>query len=139
MFQRVLLTVVLLLWSSVALCDVIQASSLRAQDDGNGVVVRWTSLDESGVAGYMIERKAGGSGTFVPLVSQLIQAKGNSQNYMYEDQTAFKTTSGTFYQYRLTPVNGAGQAVGSPYYVSIDHNNVSSVRRTWGSIKAMFR
>jgi hypothetical protein len=87
----------------------------------------------------MIERKAGGSGAFVPLVSQRIPAKGNNQEYKYEDQTAFKTTSSTFYQYRLTPVNDAGQAVGSPYYVSIDHNSVSSVRRTWGSIKAMFR
>jgi hypothetical protein len=123
----------------VALGEVIQASSLRAQDDGNGVIVRWTSMDESGVAGYMIERKAGGSGAFIPLVSQVIVAKGNSQDYRYDDQTAFKTTTGTFYQYRLTPVNSAGQAVGTSYYVSIDHNNVSSVRRTWGSIKAMFR
>ena len=136
--HRFLLAVVLLLWSSVALGEVIQASSLRAQDDGNGVVVRWTSLDENGVAGYMIERKSGGSGAFVPLVSQMIVAKGNSQDYKYEDLTAFKTT-GNFYQYRLTPVNGAGQPVGTSYYVSIDHNNVSSVRRTWGSIKAMFR
>lgn len=137
-FHRCLLAVVLLLWSSVALGEVIQASSLRAQDDGSGVALRWTSQDESTVVGYFIERKAGGSGTFIPLVSQPIQAKGNGQNYLFEDETAFRT-NGTFYQYRLTPVNGAGQAVGSSYYVSIDHNNVSTVRRTWGSIKAMFR
>jgi hypothetical protein len=138
MRHHIVLAVVFLLFSSVALGEVIQPSSLRAQDDGTGVVVRWTSLDETGVAGYMIERKAGGSGSFVPLVSQMIPAKGNSQDYKYDDETAFKTT-GNFYQYRLTPVNGAGQPVGNSYYVSIDHSNVSSVRRTWGSIKAMFR
>ncbi len=138
MLHRFSLAALLLLCSSIALGEVIQASSVRAQDDGNGVIVRWTSLDETGVAGYMIERKAGGSGSFIPLVSQKIAARGNSQDYQYEDQTAFRTT-GNFYQYRLTPVNSAGQAVGISYYVSIDHNNVSSVRRTWGSIKAMFR
>jgi hypothetical protein len=138
MYHRCFLAVVLLLWSSVALGEVIQASSLRAQDDGNGVAVHWTSVDESGVVGYLIERKAGGSGTFVPLVSQAIQVKGNNQNYLFEDETAFRAT-GNFYQYRVTPINSAGQPVGSSYYVSIDHNNVSSVRRTWGSIKAMFR
>lgn len=138
MLHRFLLTALFLLCSSVAMGEVIQASSLRAQDDGNGVVVRWTSLDESGVSGYLIERKAGGGGSFVPLVSQPIPVKGNNQNYLFEDETAFRT-NGNFYQYRLTPVNGAGQPIGSSYYVSIDHNNVSSVRRTWGSIKAMFR
>lgn len=137
-FHRRSLAVLLLLWSSVALGEVIQANSVRAQDDGGGVAVRWTSQDETGVVGYYIERKAGGSGTFIPLVSQPIAVKGNGQNYLFEDETAFRT-NGSFYQYRLTPVNGAGQAVGSSYYVSIDHNNVSSVRRTWGSIKAMFR
>jgi hypothetical protein len=135
---RHLLVVLLLLCSSVAFCEVIQANSLRAQDDGNGVVLRWTSVDETGVAGYMVERKAGGTGNFVPLVSQALQGKGNNQNYLFEDETAFRTT-GTFYQYRITPVNSVGTPVGSSYYVSIDHNNVSSVRRTWGSIKAMFR
>ncbi len=129
---------VLLLWSSVALGDVIQANSLRAQDENSGVSVRWTSLDENGVAGYMIERKTGGSGTFLPLISQPIPVKGNNQNYVYEDETAFRITSGNFYQYRITPVNSAGQVVGASYYVSIN-KYVSSVRRTWGSIKAMFR
>jgi hypothetical protein len=138
MHHRGLLAAVLLLWSTAALGEVIQANSLRAQDEGNGVVLRWTSADETGVAGYFVERKAGGSGTFIPLVSQAVEVRGNNQNYLFEDETAFRTT-GTFYQYRLTPINSAGQAVGSPYYVSIDHNNVSSVRRTWGSIKAMFR
>lgn len=137
-FHRRSLAVVLLLWSSVAFGEVIQANSLRAQDDGSGVAVRWTSQDETGVVGYYVERKVGGSGTFMPLVSQAIPVKGNGQNYLFEDETAFRS-NGNFYQYRLTPVNNAGQAVGSSYYVSIDHNNVSSVRRTWGSIKAMFR
>ncbi len=138
MLHRFSLAAVFLLWSSVALGEVIQASSLRAQDDGSGVAIRWTSQDETGVVGYYVERKAGGSGTFIPLVSQAIPVKGNGQNYLFEDETAFRT-NGNFYQYRLTPVNSTGQAVGASYYVSIDHNNVSSVRRTWGSIKAMFR
>jgi hypothetical protein len=138
MHQRCVLALVFLLCSSVAFGEVIQANSLRAQDDGNGVSLHWTSQDETAVVGYMIERKAGSSGSFIPLVSQPMQSRGNNQNYTYEDETAFKTT-GNFYQYRITPVNGSGQPVGSSYYVSVNRNGVSSVRRTWGSIKAMFR
>jgi hypothetical protein len=101
------------------------------------VVVKWTSEDETGVSGYMIERKSGAGGVFIPILSQKITAKGSRQTYEFADETAFRTT-GSFYTYRITPVNDVGAAVGNPYYVSIDQNP-SSVRRTWGSIKAMFR
>ncbi len=135
--HRLSLAVILLLWSSAALADVIQPNSLRAVDNGNGIVLYWTSVDETGVAGYLIERKAGTNGTFLPLVSHPVSVHPSDHNYSYTDDTAF-LTNGNFYQYRLTPVNSAGQAVGVSYYVSVT-TNATSVRRTWGSIKAMFR
>jgi len=52
------------------------------------------------------------------------------------DETAFRTT-GTFYKYRITAVYSSG-ARSDPYEIGVSHT-VSSVRRTWGSIKAMFR
>lgn len=136
-FQRLSLAFILVLWSSLALAEVIQPTSLRAESSANGVLVKWTSEDETGVAGYMIERQAGASGGFIPMLSQKIIAKGNRQSYEFADETAFKAT-GNFYTYRLTPVTDAGRPVGNSYYVSINQNP-SDVRRTWGSIKAMFR
>lgn len=137
-FRRLSLVFILFSIASAALAEVIQPNSVTAESRGNGVVVEWRSQDETGVAGYMIERKAGGTGVFIPLVSQMLLVKGNGAKYSFEDESALKTT-GNFYQYKITPMNDAGRSLGISYYVSIDHNNVSSVRRTWGSIKAMFR
>jgi len=136
--HRLSLAGLLLLCSSIALSEVLDPRRLAAVDVSNGMKLYWASIDETGIAGYMIERKAGANGSFIPLISQMKRAEGNGRQYSFSDETAFRTT-GTFYQYRITPVNAAGAAVGSPYYVSGTKNNVSSVRRTWGSIKAMFR
>jgi hypothetical protein len=106
--------------------------SLSAFSDGTNIIVRWISDDETGVFGYMIERKAGLGGVFIPLTNPPIRAKGNGQRYDYTDESAFRVTDNV-YQYRITALG-----TGAVYYVSVDHR-VSSVRRTWGSIKAMFR
>jgi hypothetical protein len=59
---------------------------------------------------------------------------GAGTEYSFRDKSVFRTT-GNFYQYKVSIVSSAGN---SEYFVSVDHS-VSSVRRTWGSIKAMFR
>lgn len=106
---------------------------LAATSVGGKIVVTWTSDDESGVSGYLIERKAGVDGQWITLTDPLMRPLGSGTNYTFEDNTAFKT-SGTFYQYKITAVG-----TGNVFYVSVSHESVSGVRRTWGSIKAMFR
>ncbi|HTY59929.1 MAG TPA: hypothetical protein VMF59_14000 [Bacteroidota bacterium] len=106
-----------------------------ARSDGSSITVHWDSDDETGVVGYEIARKVGWDGQYVVLMASY-KAKGSNQPYDFVDETAFRT-SATFYKYRITAVYANGGR-SDPYETGVSHT-VSSVRRTWGSIKAMFR
>ncbi len=127
----------LVVLGGIAVCGVVRDGSLSAESQSNGVSIRWTSDNEAGVAAYRIERSAS-DGSFLMLVDRYA-AKGSGQSYLFVDDTAFRTTD-SFYRYRITPVDGTGSQVGpEQYYTQLISRNVSSVKRTWGSIKAMFR
>lgn len=131
-FSAVLFSVLFSIAPAVA--DVIRAGTLQATSDGVDVTVRWVSEDEAGVAMFEIERRGGTDGDFVPIGH--IDPKGPSV-YEFVDHSAFMK-SASIYQYRIKVSFSNGQA---PYYtgpMTISHA-VSGVRRTWGSIKAMFR
>ncbi len=125
--------VLFLLSATVALSGGIRDGSLSAYSNGTTITLRWVSEDETNTTGYVIERKSGVDGAFIRLTDSPISPKGNGASYEFVDNTAFRTT-GSFYQYRIT---AAGSGLDA-YYVSVNHQ-VNGVRRTWGSIKAMFR
>lgn len=125
------LAIIMVVAWAIAFAGGIRDGSLSAYSNGTNIIVRWVSDDETGVTGYTIERKAGGSSMFVRLTDPLAP-KGGGSVYEFVDNSAFRTTD-NFYQYRITALG-----VNAVYYVSVNHS-VSSVRRTWGSIKAMFR
>ena len=128
------LTLVLLCVSSVVIAEVIKSGSLKANSDGANVVVEWVTEDEANVARFEIERRIGTDGNFVLIAS--LDSRGPS-TYQFVDYSAFKKTT-TVYQYRIKIVfvdNTSAMYVGP---VTVTHT-VSGVRRTWGSIKAMFR
>jgi len=131
--------VLLVLLAGIALSGVVRDGSLSAESQSNGVVIRWTSDNESGVVAYRIERSLGDGSGFITLLERL-PALGSGQSYTFLDETAFKTTD-TFYRYRVTPVDRDGNVIGGEqYYTGLISKKVSSVfKRTWGSIKAMFR
>jgi len=130
--SRVAFAVIVLVATVSAFAGGIRDGSLSAYSNGTNIIVRWVSDDEAGVSGYTIERKAGTSSTFIRLTDPALTPKGSGSAYEFVDNSAFRTTD-NFYQYRIT-----AQGVNAVYYVSVNHS-VSSVRRTWGSIKAMFR
>ena len=118
---------------AIAFAGAVKDNSLSASSNGTNILVRWISDDESGVAYYELERKAG-NGQFVWLTR--INPIGSNSSYSYTDESAFKLTD-NIYQYRVRVYFSDGTSVVyGPIAVS---HNVSSVRRTWGSIKAMFR
>jgi hypothetical protein len=125
------------------LCFVVTTSAFAGVFTGaqaisrpDGIYVQWWADDESGVVGYKVQRKAGTATQYDPVMTNLIPVRSD-RSYEYIDLTAFKTTD-NFYQYRVIAVDSRGGEVGHAD-VSIIHSSVSSVRRTWGSIKAMFR
>jgi hypothetical protein len=125
------------LLAGTALAGGIRDGSLTAYSTGGSIVVSWTSEDESGVVGYVIERRAINSNVWISLVDPYERARGVGWRYRIEDRSAFRTADNV-YQYQITQVFGDGHR-GDPYKTVVTHNNISGVRRTWGSIKAMFR
>jgi hypothetical protein len=134
-----LMRTAILLFFIVSLCvlataEVIKLTSLQAQSDGSVITLGWNTEDETGVTRFIIERRVGTSGPFVQIAA--VDPKGPSV-YDYTDKTAFRSTA-TLYQYqiRIKFANGTSDQEIGP--ISVSHS-VNSVKRTWGSIKAMFR
>jgi hypothetical protein len=117
----------------VAAQAAVIKGSLTATSNNSMIMVRWASDDDAGISGYEVARKSGLEGAFIVLA---VTPLTPDRSYLFVDETAFRT-SDSYYQYRITPVYADGRTV-EPFYVTVTHS-VSSVRRTWGSIKAMFR
>ncbi len=124
----------LLLLFATAYAIVIKDKPV-AYSNGNDIIVRWSSVDESGVLRFDILRRSGTTGDF-SVVASIDQLKGNNSTYEYDDKSVFKETSGV-YQYKIRVVNGQNPAPETDI-VTVSHVS-SAAKRTWGSIKAMFR
>ncbi len=122
---------ILLIFASIVLggIDLIQ---FTARSNGSSIVIRWQTSRETNLKQYVVERKTV-NGSFSEIGVVYPQA---DKNYEYVDQTVFKTSE-QLYVYRLKIVDNDGTTSYSGE-VSAPHN-VSSVKRTWGSIKALFR
>ena len=112
----------------------IRPGSLEAGSDGNDVTIQWGTTDETLMQEFVVQRLASGQTEWISL-DPVIAPKGANSFYEFVDQTAFKTTA-SVYQYRIMIVAGDGTTYSQVLLVS---HNVSSVKRTWGSLKAMFR
>ena len=113
----------------------MKEGSFSGRSDEGNIIITWLSEEENGVVRFELERKAGVNGQFFLLTQ--VAPKGNNAAYEYVDDTAFRVMTETIYQYRIKVVFVDGSlAYFGPISVS---NPVNTVRRTWGSIKAMFR
>lgn len=130
-----LLTSILLLFVflvGTALANVV-FSRFDARTEGNDIVVSWESSVESGVREYVLERKTLFDAQFVEMAR--ISPHGTNNLYTYRDERVFKVQSEQV-SYRLRIVNDDNSFVVTDA-ITIDYTP-TAVRRTWGSIKAMF-
>ncbi len=108
--------------------------------DGNNVSIEWRCSTEKSVQRYEIERSTDGQ-NFRSIKS--IEAHGASLSYSFVDTDVLmksgdnQRVSSSSYYYRLKIV-GSDNSVSYSSISSVVHN-LSSVRRTWGMIKEMFR
>jgi hypothetical protein len=105
-----------------------------AKSDGGNVKIEWTTGDESNVNHYSIQRKTPQT-SYIEIAS--VQTKGSNSYYSYEDQSLYKISDVVF-TYRLVTVNKDNSTSVYPNDISVSPN-ISGIKRTWGSIKAMFR
>ena len=105
------------------------------RSDGTNIILEWKTRSESNIQNFDVLRKTGTTGEYVTVGS--VDPKGANAFYTFIDRSAYKQSE-SVYTYRLKITENGN---GSPSFsneVTISHS-VSSVRRTWGSIKAMFR
>jgi hypothetical protein len=105
----------------------------QGRSEGEDIRLEWKTREEVNLQHFKVERKTPQS-AFVDITT--IEPKGSNSYYTYLDQSAYKTDNMLFI-YRLKIVDTNGQVAYSNE-VSVSHS-VSGVKRTWGSIKAMFR
>lgn len=139
--MRTLTAIALFLASAVLLFAMeITIASFTAKSDGKDITLRWESTKEVQVLQYEVLRSTQNSNDYKTIAT--LPAKGASSLYTFIDEDAYMKgnggtqTEGTVYSYRLKIVGDKGVTLSDP--ISVTHN-VSSVRRTWGMIKEMFR
>jgi hypothetical protein len=105
----------------------------HGHSEGDNVRLEWRTGEEINVQQFLLERKTPQS-PFVELAK--INPKGSNSFYYFLDEAAYKTEDLIFiYRLKIVDVDGATSHSSE---VTVSHN-VSGVKRTWGSIKAMFR
>lgn len=128
------ISIVLLLVMSSSLMARAVFSFFNARSEGQNVFLEWKTQEEENVSQYVIERKSSNSDTWAAIAYK--NPTGSNSYYSYTDENIYKT-SDNLYVYRIAIKNEDGSTNhSSEMRVSV---SLSSVKRTWGSIKAMFR
>ncbi len=135
------LIAVVLFTVATALAVEATVEYLRARSTGSTVILEWRSATEGDLKHYEVER-AGDDQVFRYVTT--IAASGSNRGYQYTDDEAFGKgdgtdgkIAGTYFTYRLKLVH-ADNSVTYSTSAGVSHN-VSTVKRTWGMIKEMFR
>ncbi len=102
-------------------------------ESGN-VRLEWKTSKETNLKHFIIERKPPETSYYIEITT--VKPKGSNSIYTYIDETAYKTTE-LIFVYRIKIVDSNDEVTYSAE-LSVTPN-ISGVKRTWGSIKAMFR
>lgn len=105
------------------------------KNESDSILLEWKTGTEDNLNHFEIERSASEPNSFVNIGS--ITAIGNNSYYYYRDNTSREMPVVPVYYYRLKIVDNSGNYVYSQT-ITVTHV-ISSVRDTWGSIKAIFR
>lgn len=114
----------------------VRLSFFKAEKQESDIVISWQSAEEAGLAWYALERRSALSRDEWVFVADRVTPRGAAKPYTYRDGAVYKSATEQV-DYRLWAVyaDGTRQEFG-PIHVNY---TPTSVRRTWGSIKAMFQ
>lgn len=140
--MKIRLFAIVLFFAAVALiAGETILESFTAKSDGKVITVEWKSTVENNINRYEVER-SNSDDNFIYVTS--IDARGYPSNYKYIDEEAFMRGGDSdtplfknLYYYRIKIVKNDGTYVYSNT-INVTHY-ISSIRRTWGMIKEMFR
>ncbi len=121
----------LLIWHTFLIGDA-EILEFRAESSPNKITLNWKTGQENNIKLFQVERSANNED--FQKVGE-VAPKGNNSTYEFIDESISRTKN--IYYYRLKVVNSNGSSQYSESLPVIP--NVSSIKRTWGSIKALFR
>lgn len=104
----------------------------QAEPSSNKITLNWRTGVEKNITSFYIERSSNNI-DFMKVGE--VNPTGNNSRYEFVDESISRVRS--IYYYRLRVVNNNGSSQFSESLPVIP--NVSSIKRTWGSIKALFR
>lgn len=112
----------------------VRYSVLGINSDSDNVTISWHTSVEDNLKETCIERRTV-NGVFTEIGK--LSATGDNSSYIFIDENAFKIEDGV-YMYRLKFVYSDGRVAEYSREFTVTH--LTSVgKRTWGSIKALFR
>lgn len=121
----------------IATFSNLQAQGVNLNDfgvsafNGSDIKIEWQIENESGVSEYRLYRKVGGNAEQKYVGT--VYANGSGK-YTYYDKDVFKTEASVI-TYELRVIKNGNPSF---FYASLTFNT-TSVQRTWGSIKGMFK
>ena len=111
--------------------------SVKAESLGEEIKIEWKTNGESGFHTFEIERRSNEVPSYRRIGSVI--AKGGSETYTFVDNGAFfRTNANKEFTYRVKAV-GSSSLEQYSLPVTVSHKVVSSVKRSWGMIKELFR
>jgi hypothetical protein len=119
------------------ICASAQISNFHARAENNSIVVEWSTESESGVSRYEIQRSTDKI-NWLKIGSIYSQSAYSSarRDHQFIDNSIFKGNESSL-NYRLVVIDQSGHS--EVFSVIASVSGSSGIRRTWGSLKAMFR
>lgn len=129
--KRLILAILVFGFSGLLLAgaDILE---FRADPSVDKTLLYWKTGQENGVDLFWVERSLDNK-TFVKIGE--VEPKGSDSEYQYIDENLSELKN--IFYYRIHVRNSDGSSQYSETVMVIP--NISSIKRTWGSIKALFR
>lgn len=115
-----------------------QISDSSGKSEGGNVIISWSVTSEDNVAYYMIERSAVSTQDNQVFESVGKVAATNKSYYEFVDKSAYKANDAV-YVYRIAIYDQGNSAPSYSKLITVVHNTTGVQKRTWGSIKDLFR
>jgi len=130
--QKYLFLVALyILFNGVVLAQTFTQMKIDVKPENDGMKISWVIGSEDGDGCHYQIFRSTGTEQFFLLADK---PRGTSS---FNDNNLFKTT-GRFFRYQVIALHGE-TIVAQSAIVGASYNTSSAAKRTWGSIKAMFR
>ena len=128
-----------ILLMAFATASTVTFSDVRGTSESDGILLQWSTSQESGIKDFAIEKASQMNNKFFEIGE--VTPTGAGSVYQYTDKQIYKTSSASVFVYRIR-ADGYDNSVtySKSITVTYEFSGLSGVaKRTWGSIKAMFR